>query len=141
MANRAGIDLLIYVEDTEGSDTFSVLGGQNSSTFTLNNELIETTDKLGNEFTEFLEGHGIQNLSVSGSGLADNTVTEERVRFAAFNRVGINMILVLTAQGPLQGKRITGRWMISSWEVSGEHTDAQNYSTSFESNGVVNYSN
>lgn len=141
MSNRAGVSLLIFVEDSEGSDTFSVLGGQNSSTFTLNNELIETTDKLGNEFTEYLEGHGIQNLSVSGSGLIDESATEERVRFAAFNRVGINMILVLTDQGPTAGARITGRWMISSWEVSGEHTDAQNYSISFESNGVVNYSN
>lgn len=139
MANRAGVSLLIYVENTEGAGIYTALGGQNSSTFTLNNELIETTDKLGNEFTEFLEGHGIQNLSVSGSGLVDDTAMERRVQQAAFNKSGINLILVLTDQGPIAGDRITGRWMISSWEVSGEHTDAQAYSISFESNGTVTY--
>lgn len=139
--NRAGVNLLIYVEDAPGSGTYIALGGQNSATVTLNNELIETTDKLGNEFAESLEGHGIQSMSVSGAGLIDSTVAEELVRSAAYNRVGINMIISFTNLGPTSGARVIARFMVPSFEVAGEHTDAQNYSISLESNGSINYSN
>lgn len=139
--NRAGVNLLIYVEDSPGSGTYTALGGQNSATVTLNNELIETTDKLGNEFVEYLEAHGIQSMSVSGSGLVDTTVTEELVRAAAYNRLGLNMIIAFTDSGPLSGARVAARFMIPSYEIAGEHTDAQNYSITLESTGSINYAN
>jgi len=141
MPNRAGVNLLIYVEDSEGSGTYSALGGQNSATVTLNTELIETTDKLGNEFVEYLEEHGIQSMSVSGAGLIDSSASEEVVRAASYNRKGVNCIIVFTDSGPLAGARVAARFMIPSYEVAGEHTDAQNYSITLESNGSVNYSN
>jgi len=141
MTNRAGVNLLIFVEDAPGSGNYIALGGQNSATLTINNELIETTDKLGNEFAESLEGHGIQSMSVSGAGLVDSSVAEEIVLQACLNRVGINMVLGLTEQGPTLGKRFIGRFMVASFELAGEHTDAQNYSISLESTGSINYSN
>lgn len=138
MGNRSGVDLLIYVEDSEGSSTYSVLGGQQASTITVNNELVETTDKLGQEFKEYLEEHGIQSLSLSGNGFIDETATEDRVMAVALAKRGINVVLVLT-NGLLAGKRFVGRFMVPSFEITGEHNGAQQYSATFESQGAFTY--
>lgn len=135
MGNRSGVDLLIYIEDSPSSGTFSVLGGQQSSTVTINNELVETTDKLGQEFREYLEDHGIQSLSISGSGFIDESATEDLVRAAMLNKAGLNCVIVFTSTA-LSGLRLSGRFMLPSFEITGEHNGAQQYSITLESTGV-----
>ena len=60
-----GTDIFLAIEDSEGSDTYTIIGGQTVYNLTLNNNLIDITNKSSASFTTFLEGEGIQNLAVT----------------------------------------------------------------------------
>lgn len=60
-----GTDIFLALETSEGSSTYTIVGGQTVYNLTLNNNLVDITNKSSASFQTFLEGAGTQGINVT----------------------------------------------------------------------------
>lgn len=60
-----GTDIFLALETSEGSAVYTIVGGQTVYGLTLNNNLIDITNKSSASFQTFLEGEGTQGIQVT----------------------------------------------------------------------------
>lgn len=126
MTKYAGKDFLLKISDGASPDTYTTLAGLRSNSLSINNEQIDVTDKDDSRWRKLIEG-GVRSISLSGSGLLQNATAHSTL--VGFAKNGT----IFSAQCAFANMTMTGRFQISSFEVSGEYTDAQQYSVTLES--------
>lgn len=129
----AGKDLLLYLGDGGSSETFDVVGGQRTSSCSINNEQIDVTDKDDSRWKKLIEG-GVRSMSLSCSGILNDSANHKDLLEIAVDGLIRNYRIVFA-----DGQTFTGPFLLSSIEASGEYTDAQQYSISLESAGDIVY--
>lgn len=122
--------VLVAMEDTPGIGTFTAIGGQSSYSMTLNNAIIDTTNKSSASFRELLAGEGTQSLDLSLELIFNSETTFETFRDAASSQIAA---LMQIARG---GQVIQGPFMIASWAESSSDGDKQTASVSMQSSGA-----
>lgn len=136
MTKFAGKDLLLYLGDQDTNataTTYSVIGGQRSTSFSINNEQIDVTDKDDSRWKKLIEG-GVRNMSLSCSGILNDTaVHKELLEIATTGQIRFMRIQFA------DGQTFTGPFLLTSFEGTGEYTDAQQYSLTLESAGDIEY--
>jgi len=132
MSKFAGKDMLIYISDEASPETFNLIAGLRSKSFSINNEQIDVTDSDGSRWRKLLEG-GVKSCSLSGAGiLQDNAVHQELLnRITGSN--GLSTIANFRIVFAKAGTSLTGPFQLTSFEGSGEYTDSQQYTVSMES--------
>lgn len=133
MAAEAGRDLRIkYDADGSGAGEPVVLAGARTDSFTINNEMIDITDKDDNGVRTLLNDIGVKSLALSCTGvLKDNTLmalADEADQNAALHTFEIDIGTI---------RRYRGLWFITSFEVTGEQQDTITFSMSLESSGAI----
>lgn len=131
MAKQAGKNLLIKIGDGLSPETFTTIAGQRTTSFSINNDQIDVTDKDDSSWRKLLEG-GVRSCSLSSSGLLQDEVAHTVLVTAAANGTIANYQLIFA-----NGLTITGPFQVASVEVSGEYTGAQQYSITLESAGDI----
>lgn len=134
MSAQKGRDLLMKVEDTPGSGTFSVVGGLRATSFSLNNELIDTTHKGSAGKRTLLEGAGIQSMSLSGSGLFEDDAPFAQVRSAAESNQHLKFQIIMPGSSD---RTYEGTFMITRLDYSGDYNGEVAYSLALESSGAI----
>ena len=138
MAKQLGRALLVKIGDGEASETFANLCGLNSKSITINNSSIDVTTPdcttpEGALWTQTLAG--LKNVSVSGDGYFEDSVTEARMNTVAMSADNAcNFQIVVPDFGTYAGS-----FRISSLEFGGESEGGVTYSLSLESNGAVTF--
>ena len=138
MAKQLGRALLVKIGDGEASEAFSNLCGLNSKSITINNSSIDVTTPdcttpEGALWTQTLAG--LKNVSVSGDGYFEDSVTEARMNTVAMSADNAcNFQIVVPDFGTYAGS-----FRISSLEFGGESEGGVTYSLSLESNGAVTF--
>lgn len=138
MAKQLGRALLVKIGDGEVSETFANLCGLNSKSITINNSSIDVTTPdcttpEGALWTQTLAG--LKNVSVSGDGYFEDSVTEARMNTVAMSADNAcNFQIVVPDFGTYAGS-----FRISSLEFGGESEGGVTYSLSLESNGAVTF--
>lgn len=129
MTAKAGKDFLLQSDD--GAGNYTTFGGLRSSSMSLNNEAIDVTNHGSAEWKELLDGAGIKNVGLSGSGIFTNAANEQLARTRCLN-------------GTLANYRITdgigtftAKFKITKLERAGDYKGEQTWSMSFESSGAV----
>lgn len=138
MAKQLGRALLVKIGDGEASEAFANLCGLNSKSITINNSSIDVTTPdcttpEGALWTQTLAG--LKNVSVSGDGYFEDSVTEARMNTVAMSADNAcNFQIVVPDFGTYAGS-----FRISSLEFGGESEGGVTYSLSLESNGAVTF--
>jgi len=138
MAKQLGRALLVKIGDGEVSEAFANLCGLNSKSITINNSSIDVTTPdcttpEGALWTQTLAG--LKNVSVSGDGYFEDSVTEARMNTVAMSADNAcNFQVIVPDFGTYAGS-----FRISSLEFGGESEGGVTYSLSLESNGAVTF--
>lgn len=133
IAAKKGRLFLIKLGDGNSPPTYTTLGGLRATDMTLNNAGVDITNKGSNGWRELLPDGGIQNVTLTGSGLFDaNSAQQKQLKNAFFNRVLLQAEIV-----DENADRVYGYFHVSSYKESGAHNDAQMYDATLESSGAI----
>ena len=141
MAAGKGSSFLLKENST---GTPATVGGLRSTSMTINGEMVDITTKDSNAFIssgndkarDLLQGGGVRSMSLSASGVFTDSSTENILRGFAFDGAIQNYDLVFS-----DGSKISGAFLITSYERAGEFNGEETYSVTLESSNTITYTN
>lgn len=132
MAKQPGRLVLVKV-DTTGAGVFATIGGGQTKSLTINNEQVDVTNSDSTEqFRELLESAGVKSMSISIKGVFDDDAAFNKVVDYSMGGLIKEFQFVVPGLGTFEGL-----FLVASVELSGEYKGAAQYSSSFESAGVI----
>ena len=141
MAAGKGSSFLLKDNST---GTPATIGGLRSTSMTINGEMVDITSKDSNAFIssgndkarDLLQGGGVRSLTISASGVFTDSSTENIMRGFAFDGAIQNYDLVFS-----DGSKISGAFLVTSYERAGEFNGEETYSVTLESSNTITYTN
>ncbi|MGJ8561091.1 MAG: phage major tail protein, TP901-1 family [Litorimonas sp.] len=100
MSVKRGRDMLLKIED---DGTFITVAGLRTKSIKLNSQTVDVTDQASNGWAELLPEAGIRSVSVTGSGVFRDAVSDARVRAAFFAQDVVNAQMILPGFGTIAG--------------------------------------
>lgn len=134
MAAEKGLSFTLSSGDGATAEAFTVVGGMRVTSLTINNEIVDVTDKDSANARELLAAAGVQSMSVSGNGVFKDTASEAIVRGNAEDMTIDNYHLTFA-----DGDYYEGAFQVASLEYNGEYNGARQYSITLESSGAFTY--
>ena len=124
--------------------TPATIGGLRSTSMTINGEAVDITSKDSNAFIssgndkarDLLQGGGVRSMTISASGVFTDSSTENILRGFAFDGAIQSYDLVFS-----DGSKISGAFLITSYERAGEFNGEETYSVTLESSNTITYTN
>lgn len=138
MAAQLGRSVVLKVETTPGGGTYGTVGGGRTMTMTINNEIVDVTNKDSAGVRQLLEGAGVTSYGATIAGVFDDGANFQLVRAASQGDTYLNYQLIFP--GSSNDQTIQGKFAITSLEEGGEYNGEHNYSISLESAGTVTIS-
>lgn len=135
MTKYAGKDFLLKLGSTGSPTEFTTVAGQRTTSFSINNEQIEVTDKDDSRWRKLIEG-GVRAMSLSAAGILQDAQAHKDLLAIATTGVIRDYQVVFA-----DGQTFTGSFLLTTVEGNGEYTDAQQYSITLESAGDIAYDN
>jgi TP901-1 family phage major tail protein len=128
--------LVLLKADLTGDSpqVFTTIAGLRTTTWTVNGEDVDVTTKDDNGWQQRLSGAGVRSLSVSASGIFQDTAGEETIRQWAFDQ-SINLFQITFENGD----QLECRFQISNYERTGDHDGAETYLLTLSSDGTPVY--
>ena len=141
MAAGKGSSFLLKDNST---GTPATIGGLRSTSMTINGEMVDITSKDSNAFIssgndkarDLLQGGGVRSMTISASGVFTDSSTENIMRGFAFDGAIQNYDLVFS-----DGSKISGAFLVTSYERAGEFNGEETYSLTLESSNTITYTN
>lgn len=136
MANQAGRSMAISVESAV-ADTYNAFGGVTSRSIRMNGQTIDVTDSDSTDlFQELLDGGGVKSVEISFSGHSkdDAAVMRSKVIYLTGALNDWRAVIPSFVQ-------IDGIFQITSFEFSGNHDGAVDYSITIQSSGKPTFTN
>jgi TP901-1 family phage major tail protein len=135
MAAQKGSLFILKIGDGATPDeAFTTIGGMRTNRFTLNNQAVDTTNRDSGQWRALLEGAGNSSLSISASGIFEDSTAEETLRGYAFANSIRNFQFTFG-----NGDSMTGAFQISSYSRGASYNDAETFSISLQSAGAVTF--
>lgn len=138
MAAQKGRELLLKVEASPGGGTFNTVGALRSTSISINNEIVDITNKSSAGARKLLAGAGVTSLAVSGSGVFDDDANFALVEASARANTHLNYQVVIP--GTSNGRTYEAAFAITTLEQAGEYNGEVNYSITLESDGTISSS-
>lgn len=132
MAAQKGSALLMKIGDGASPEAFTTIGGMRSTSLTMNDEMVDVTNKDSSNARTILAQGGVNSISVSGSGVFTDSASETTLK-GKFNVSALTNYQFLV---PDFGT-FTGAFMLTTLEYGGEYNGEVTYSFSFESSGTI----
>ena len=141
MAAGKGSSFLLKDNST---GTPATVGGLRSTSMTINGEAVDITTKDSNAFIssgndkarDLLQGGGVRSMSITASGVFTDSSTENNIRGFAFDGAIQNYDLIFS-----DGSKISGAFLVTSYERAGEFNGEETYSVTLESSNTITYTN
>lgn len=134
MAAQKGKDLLLKV-DSDGAGSFTTVAGLRARSLSFNAATVDATNADStDQWRELLEGAGIKNARISGSGIFKDADSDETLRSYFFGGTVRNWQVIVPAFGTVQGP-----FQIASLEYSGQHDGEMSFDMSLESAGALTF--
>lgn len=126
MPAQSGRRLRIKRGDGASPEAFTAISGAREESYTINNELVDVTDKDDAGFRTYLSEVGLKSISLSCSGVSQDAVLMQDTLNGTVKNYQIDIENVGT---------IEGAFAIASYEESGAHNGELTFSLSLESSG------
>ncbi len=131
MAAQKGSAVLIKATVSGSKVT---VGGLRSSSITLNDEMVDITNKDSSNNRTLLPQGGIQSMTITGSGVFTDSTSEQQLRTSFGASAFIAFDFVIPDLGTY-----TGSFQITSLDFAGEYNGEATYSVTLESSGAVSF--
>ena len=116
------------------SGSLVTVGGLRSSSITLNDEMVDITNKDSSNNRTLLPQGGIQSMTITGSGVFTDSTSEQALR----THFGASAFIAYSFVIPDLGT-YSGSFQITSLEFAGEYNGEATYSVTLESSGAVSF--
>lgn len=127
MARHLGRTLVIEWDTVD-------LVGVRSKTFTINNEYVDTTNDDDDGWVTRLASPATRSVEVQVSGITENQILIAEMMKANIEGEPLDIELPTAS-----GAQLSGTFLVSTFEGSGEHDGAYEFSATFVSTGAVTY--
>lgn len=132
MADIPGKQVLLYIGDGGGPETFGLIAAGTSHSVTITNTEVDKNSKDSGGYREVFPAGSIKSCQISMTGIYTETANQEALR---------NMVNADPPSGNfrfyLGGTRmIEGQFQVTSYEHSGETEGFAQFTAQFTSNGV-----
>jgi TP901-1 family phage major tail protein len=128
MAADTGRNFLCKLGTGTGAVTVAAM---RSTAFTINGELVDTTNKDSAGFRDLLGSAGVASLQITAAGvLTGSTTSNALAARAKAKSLDLYTLLWDGTTGTL-----TGTFQVQSYQANAEHNDAQQFSCTLESSG------
>lgn len=135
MAAQKGKLVLLKADLTGATpQVFTTIAGLRTTSWIVNGEDVDVTTKDDDGWQQRLSGAGVRSLSISATGVFQDSAAEETVRQWAFDQ-SINPFQ-LTFEN---GDRLECQFQISTYERTGDHDAAETYTLALTSHGTPTY--
>jgi len=128
-----GEEFLVLLGDAGGTETFTLIGGMRSTSGSINNEMIDVTNKDNMPWRTQIEG-GIKSMSLTLSGVF-NAQTQLRTMMSLAMTGAIRHYKLQTGNGD----EYAGSFKVSKCDRAGEHNAEETYALTLESSGAVTF--
>lgn len=132
MAAQKGRSFLLQIDD--GAGGFLSIAACRTNGSTLNNAEVDITTKSSQNWKTLLDAGGIQSMTISASGVFEDTAAEEILRAQAF----ANSLKTYKLLFP-NGDTLQGSFLVTSYERSGEHADAETFNAALSLSGLPTF--
>jgi TP901-1 family phage major tail protein len=132
MAVEKGSAFLLKVGDGGSPLAYATVAGLRTTQLSINGEAVVITSKDSLGWRELLTGAGVRSVSVSGAGVFTGSAAEARVKTNALAGTIDDYRLAFES-----GETMTGRFLVTRLDYSGDFNGERNYTLSLESSGAV----
>jgi len=132
MSAQRGRLMRLYTGTT--IDSGNRIAGLKSTTFSMNNSVIDVSTKDTEGWRELLEDGSLKSFSIACDGIFKNNATDELIRSYQWG----NTLNQFTFEFP-NGDSITSMFQITNYTRKGEVEGAETFSMTLESTGVPIY--
>lgn len=132
MPVEKGSAFLLKVGDGQAVPAYATVAGMRTTQLSVNGEAVVVTSKDSGGWRQLLSGAGVRSVSVSASGVFTGSAAETRVRGHALS--GALDDYRLTFEG---GEMMTGRFVVTRLDYSGDFNGERAYAVTLESSGAV----
>lgn len=132
MAAEKGSAFLLKVGDGATPIGFTTVAGLRTTQLSINGEMVAVTTKDSAGWRELLGGAGVRSVSVAGAGVFTGSAAETRLKSNALSGVLDDYRLSFES-----GETMTGRFLVTRLDYSGDFNGERTYTIALESSGAV----
>lgn len=134
MAASKGRTFVIKRGDGADPEVFTAFAGMRSNEWSINNEMIDVTNKDSNGFRELISG-GVVSMDLSGSGVFNDDDAYKAARADCLNpdQVASNYEIL----DGTTGDKFSGAFFVDTNGESGEFNGEVTYSITLKSSGAI----
>ena len=143
MAGRSGFKLLLQAVSDDAKSTqdavpadgdFGSVAGLQAKSLNINSAEIDITSGSTDEWRTLLEGRGVRSFDVSGNGVLDDGALAKKLEARSVDN-SITWFRIKSDELP--NRSYTGKFKISSFNITGEHDGAILFDMSLMSSGAL----
>lgn len=135
MAGQKGLEFLLAVETTPGGGTYVTIGGMRSNSLTINNEIVDITNKSSSGVRTLLEGAGVNSIEISGSAVFFDDAQSAILLTQAKSNTHVNYQLTLPSDST--ATTYTGSFAMASCALAAEYNGEVTLDVTLQSAGVI----
>ena len=117
-----------------GPESFALIAGLRTTSVTLNNDAVDVTTVASEGFRELLPDGGLKSLSVAGDGIVAAGASDRALYLQAVEAGCARYRLEFG-----NGDRFEGPFLITRFQRSGAQNDAELFSMTLESAGLLHF--
>jgi TP901-1 family phage major tail protein len=134
MAAQKGSALLMKMGNAASPEVFTTIGGMRSTSISMNDEMVDVTNKDSTRARTLLAQGGVNSTTVSGSGVFTDSASEATLK----GKFDVSALTNYQFLVPDFGT-FTGKFQLTTLEYAGEFNGEVTYSFTFESSGAITF--
>ena len=134
MAAQKGSALLMKIGNAGSPETFTTIAGMRSTSISMNDEMVDITNKDSARARTILAQGGVNSMTVSGSGVFTDSASEATLEGKFDSATLTNYQFLVPDFGTY-----TGAFMLTTLEYAGEYNGEVTYTFTFESSGAITF--
>lgn len=127
-----GKDLIVKIGNGASPEVFTTIAALKTASFSNGRNTVDITNKDSAGWRELLGTAAISSATINGSGVFTDAASQESVRAANFSGALKNLRFYYGSND-----YIGGAFVITNFEMNGGFDDAQAFSFTAESSGVI----
>lgn len=134
MAAQKGKLFLLKAGDGGAPETFTTVAGLRATSFSVNGEEVDATTKDDDGWQRRLAGAGVRSVTITASGIVQDSAVEETLRARAFSQSLDNYQLTFES-----GDVLVGAFQLRRYERTGDFDGAEAFALTLASHGQPTY--
>lgn len=134
MAAQKGSALLMKIGNGGSPEAFTTIGGMRSTSLSMNDEMVDVTNKDSSRARTLLAQGGTNSMTVAGSGVFTDSASEATLK----GKFDVSALTNYQFLVPDFGT-FTGTFQLTTLEYAGEFNGEVTYSFTFESSGAITF--